>query len=56
LSAVLWAALVGLGAYFAGPSVADFLGDLGTLVLVLIAVAALLSFAARWRWKRVRHR
>src|SRR5436853_5632376 len=56
LSAVLWAALVGLGAYFAGPSVADFLGDLGTLVLVLIAVAAGLSFPARWRWKRIHPR
>jgi membrane protein DedA with SNARE-associated domain len=54
VSAVVWAALVGLGAYFAGPSVADFLGDLGTLALVLIAVAALISFAARWRWKRIR--
>jgi membrane-associated protein len=53
VSAVVWAALVGLGAYFAGPSVADFLGDLGTLVLVLIAVVALVSFAARWRWKRI---
>jgi membrane protein DedA with SNARE-associated domain len=54
VSAVVWAALVGLGAYFAGPSVADFLGDLGTLALVLIAVAALISFAVRWRWKRIR--
>jgi membrane-associated protein len=56
LAAVLWAALVGLGAYFAGPSVADFLGDLGTLALALIAAAALLSFLARWRWKRIRAR
>jgi membrane protein DedA with SNARE-associated domain len=52
IAAVAWAALVGLGAYFAGPSVADFLGDLGTLALILIVVAALVSFAARWRWKR----
>jgi membrane protein DedA with SNARE-associated domain len=52
VAAVVWAALVGLGAYFAGPSVADFLGDLGTLALVVIAVAALVSFAVRWRWKR----
>lgn len=52
VAAVAWVALVGLGAYFAGPSVADFLSDLGTLALILIAVAAGLSFAVRWRWKR----
>jgi membrane protein DedA with SNARE-associated domain len=52
IAAVAWAGLVGLGAYFAGPSVADFLGDLGTLALILIGMGALLSFAARLRWKR----
>jgi membrane protein DedA with SNARE-associated domain len=54
ISALAWVLLVGLGAYFAGPSVAEWLGDLGTLTLIAIAVVAVLSLAARWRWKRTR--
>jgi membrane-associated protein len=53
IAAVAWVALVGLGAYFAGPSVAEWLGDLGLLALVLVAVVAVLSLVARRRWKRV---
>ena len=36
LSAAIWAVGVGLGAYYVGPSVADFLGDLGLVTLILI--------------------
>jgi membrane protein DedA with SNARE-associated domain len=53
ICALVWVALVGLGAYFAGPSVADALGDVGTLGLIVLAVAAALTVAGRWRWKRV---
>ena len=56
IAALAWVFLVGLGAYFAGPSVAEWLGDLSVLALALIAVAAALSLAARWRWKRLRRR
>jgi membrane protein DedA with SNARE-associated domain len=38
LSAALWAVGVGLGAYYVGPRVADFLGDLGLATLILIGV------------------
>jgi len=54
IAAVSWVLLVGLGAYFAGPSVAEWLGDLSTVVLVILLAAAALSLVARWRW-RARH-
>jgi membrane-associated protein len=53
VAAAAWVFLVGLGAYFAGPSVAEWLGDLSVLALILIAVAAALSLVARRRWRRV---
>lgn len=44
VGAALWAAGIGLAAYFVGPSVVDFVGDLGTIteigVVAVIAVAA----------------
>jgi membrane-associated protein len=52
ICALAWVALVGLGAYFFGPSVADALGDVGTVGLILIGVVAAVSLVARWRWKR----
>jgi membrane protein DedA with SNARE-associated domain len=54
IAAVSWVLLVGLGAYFAGPSVAEWLGDLSTVVLVILLAGAALSLVARWRW-RARH-
>ena len=35
---LLWAAPLGIGAYYAGPVVLDLFGDLGTLLSVLLAV------------------
>ncbi len=52
LAGLVWALLVGLGAFFAGPSVADLLGDIGTAGLVALAVAALVVMGVR----RVRRR
>jgi membrane protein DedA with SNARE-associated domain len=52
VAALAWVLLVGLGAYFAGPSVAEWLGDLSAFVLVLIVAAAAVSLLARWRWRR----
>jgi membrane-associated protein len=52
VSALAWVLLVGLGAYFAGPSIADIVDDLGLVGLIVLAVAAVLTVAGRWRWKR----
>jgi membrane protein DedA with SNARE-associated domain len=41
LSAALWAAGVGLAAYFVGPSVVDLIGDLGTATAVILGVFVL---------------
>jgi membrane-associated protein len=38
LSAAMWAVGVGLGAYYVGRPVADFLGDLGLVTLIVIGV------------------
>ena len=43
VSAAVWAAAIGLGAYFAGPSVIDFVNDFGvgtTAILVIVIIAA----------------
>jgi membrane-associated protein len=41
LSALIWAAGVGLGAYYVGPSVADALGDLGIATLAGLGAVVL---------------
>jgi membrane protein DedA with SNARE-associated domain len=38
LAALVWALGVGLGAYYLGPSIADFLGDLGLATLIVIGI------------------
>lgn len=49
----IWALLFGLGAYVAGPSVTDVLGDLGTFGLIALAILALsLVIASRLRKRR----
>jgi len=52
LSALIWALIVGLGAYFAGPSIAEVLGDVGAVGIVGIALLAVLTFLARRRRRR----
>ena len=55
VSAAVWAAGIGLGAYFAGPSVIDFVNDFGlgtTVILVLVILSAVGAEVARRR----RHR
>ncbi|MEA2440110.1 MAG: hypothetical protein QOH76_1534 [Thermoleophilaceae bacterium] len=54
IATLAWALLIGLGAYFAGPSVADWLADAGTLGLIAIGLAVVLTLAARWAWTRAR--
>lgn len=47
LAALVWALLIGLGAYLAGPSVAEVLSDLGTVGLVAVIVLALIALVVR---------
>ena len=41
VSALLWAVLIGTGAYLIGPSVADIIGDLGLVWVILLGLVAL---------------
>jgi membrane protein DedA with SNARE-associated domain len=57
VSAAMWAVGIGLAAYFIGPSVVDFVGDLGTITeigLVLLVVAGVALEIRRRRRRRVR--
>jgi membrane protein DedA with SNARE-associated domain len=53
LSAVAWTAAIGVGGYYLGPPVLEFVGDFGTagtvvaIVLVVVAVGA--TLVRRWR-------
>jgi membrane-associated protein len=49
IAALVWALLVGLGAYILGPSVREFLDDIGTVGLVALALAVTLAAVQRWR-------
>lgn len=57
VSAAMWAVGIGLAAYFIGPSVVDFVGDLGTITeigLVLLVVAGVVLEIRRRRRRRAR--
>jgi membrane protein DedA with SNARE-associated domain len=56
VSAALWAGGIGTGAYLVGPSVIDFVDDLGTVlaIVVLVAVAVLVAVEVRRRWLKGR--
>jgi membrane protein DedA with SNARE-associated domain len=53
LSAALWAAGVGLGAYFVGPSVVDFIADFGTATAVIAGVVLAVILVGAIRHRRV---
>jgi membrane-associated protein len=56
VASAVWTLLVGLGAYVAGPSITDLLGDLGAVGLVVLAVlAASLVLGRRARRRRRAH-
>ncbi len=44
-SAAVWAALLGIGAYAVGPSIADVVGDIGRLGLILLVALAVAGTA-----------
>jgi membrane protein DedA with SNARE-associated domain len=52
VSGLVWALAFGLGAYLAGPSVADVADDIGTIGLVALAVVAVLAGLVGWRRAR----
>ena len=54
LSCAVWAVGIGLGAYFIGPSVVDFVNDLGLItgLVLLAAVAAMIGTALMRRRRR----
>lgn len=53
ISALVWALVVGLGAYVLGPAVAEVVDDIGLVgVLGLVALAAAAAGAAWWRRRR----
>ncbi|MCW2967415.1 MAG: DedA family protein [Solirubrobacteraceae bacterium] len=54
VACAIWALLVGLGAYFAGPSITDVLGDLGVYGLIALGVLALALALASWLRRRRR--
>jgi membrane protein DedA with SNARE-associated domain len=51
---LVWTLIVGLGAYFAGPSVEELLSDIGTVGLAALAAAGLTIGIVRFRRSRRR--
>jgi membrane protein DedA with SNARE-associated domain len=49
IACAVWTLLVGLGAYFAGPSIEDFLGGLGAAGLIGLGVLAVVLLVLRRR-------
>ena len=54
IATLVWALLVGLGAFLAGPSIADIVGDIGLVGLAAIALLAAAGAALRLRRRRRR--
>ena len=52
LSALVWALGIGLGAYFAGPSIADLVDDFGLVGAIVLAAVVVASVLGRRRWRR----
>ena len=57
ISAVMWAAVIGLGAYFAGPAIVDVASDLGLATSIALGLLIIASVTAEvLRRRRVRTR
>jgi membrane protein DedA with SNARE-associated domain len=52
LSALVWSLLVGLGSYFAGPSIAEVVSDVGIIGVVVLAAVVVLTVMGRRRRRR----
>ena len=55
VSAAVWAAGIGLGAYYVGPAVLDVLSDVGTVTAIGLVLLVLLGVALELR-RRLHHR
>jgi membrane protein DedA with SNARE-associated domain len=56
VSAIVWAVGIGLGAYFAGPAIVEFVGDLGTATAIGLGVLAALAVGLELQRRRRRGR
>lgn len=56
ISAAIWAVLIGLGAYFAGPPIVDLISDMGTATLAALCVLVVVSVTAELLRRRRGHR
>jgi membrane protein DedA with SNARE-associated domain len=56
VSAGLWAAGIGLSAYFAGPAVLDFVDDLDAVVLAGLVCLIVVGLTSEFGWRRRRRR
>jgi undecaprenyl-diphosphatase len=54
VAALLWALSFGVGAYVAGPPIADAISDIGLIGLAVAAAVVLVSALVRWRRHRRR--
>ena len=54
VSAAVWAAAIGLGAYFAGPSVIEFVDDFGTGTTIILAALILVGIGVEVTRRRRR--
>lgn len=54
LGAIIWAAGIGLAAYYVGPSVVDFVGDLGTVTVIALGVLLVVTFGGELMRRRRR--
>jgi membrane protein DedA with SNARE-associated domain len=54
--AAIWAAGIGLGAYYIGPAVIDFVGDLGRVTGIALVLLLLIGIGAEIRRRRRRAR
>ena len=49
IAAGAWTLLVGLGAYIAGPSIADVVSDIGLASVAAVTIVAVGAVLLRWR-------
>ena len=49
LAGLVWASLVGFGAFLIGPSIADVVADIGTVGIVALVVVSVIAYGVRRR-------
>jgi membrane protein DedA with SNARE-associated domain len=56
LGAVIWAGVIGMGAYLVGPSIVDFASDLGLVATLGVVALIVIAVAGELVWRRRRRR